>query len=100
MSLVASACAAPMVTVKNGTYIGLHSDTYDQDIFLGMPYAKAPVGDLRLVRPQPLDQTWNVPRRAVTYGDSCPAYVRFKFPKIVINPHPLYSTTLFSVKTV
>jgi carboxylesterase type B len=70
-----SAAASPVVTVVNGTYVGLHSDSYNQDIFLGMPYAQPPVGELRLRRPQSLNQSWNVPRQAVSYGDSCPAYV-------------------------
>lgn len=32
--------SAPVVAVKNGTYSGIHSDGYDQDFFLGMPYAQ------------------------------------------------------------
>lgn len=30
----------PTVTVVNGTYAGLHNHEYNQDFFLGMPYAK------------------------------------------------------------
>lgn len=30
----------PSVTVKNGTYIGVHSPEYNQDFFLGMRYAQ------------------------------------------------------------
>src|SRR4051794_30962315 len=30
----------PSVTIANGTYIGLHSPEYDQDFFLGIPYAQ------------------------------------------------------------
>lgn len=30
----------PTVTVKNGTYSGVYSPGYDQDFFLGMPYAQ------------------------------------------------------------
>ena len=30
----------PMVTVRNGTYTGVHSPSYGQDFFLGMPYAQ------------------------------------------------------------
>jgi len=29
-----------MVTVRNGTYTGVHSPSYGQDFFLGMPYAQ------------------------------------------------------------
>lgn len=66
---------SPVVTVANGSYVGFHSDSYNQDVFLGMPYAQPPIGDLRLRRPQSLNQSWNVPRQALSYGDSCPAYV-------------------------
>jgi hypothetical protein len=37
--------SGPTVTVKNGSYVGLHSAKYDQDWFLGMPFAKPPFGD-------------------------------------------------------
>jgi hypothetical protein len=32
-------CKAPVATVKNGSYAGVHSAGYNQDFFLGMPYA-------------------------------------------------------------
>jgi hypothetical protein len=35
-----SASSTPTVTVKNGTYTGIYSPGYDQDFFLGMPYAQ------------------------------------------------------------
>ncbi|KAJ3957828.1 hypothetical protein N0V92_005580 [Colletotrichum tropicale] len=31
---------APVVAVKNGSYAGIHSAEYNQDFFLGIPYAK------------------------------------------------------------
>ena len=30
----------PTVTVKNGTYYGVRNHEFDQDFFLGMPFAK------------------------------------------------------------
>jgi triacylglycerol lipase len=30
----------PTVTVKNGTYYGVHNPDFNQDFFLGMPFAK------------------------------------------------------------
>ncbi|EXJ96406.1 triacylglycerol lipase [Capronia coronata CBS 617.96] len=48
----------PTVTVKNGTYVGFHEPSYGQDIFLGIPYAQPPVGDLRFRVAQPLNETW------------------------------------------
>lgn len=32
--------STPTVRVKNGTYSGIHSPQYDQDFFLGIPYAQ------------------------------------------------------------
>lgn len=38
----ARACESkPTVTVKNGTYYGVHNSEFNQDFFLGMPFAKA-----------------------------------------------------------
>jgi hypothetical protein len=47
-----------MVIIKNGSYYGVYQETYDQDLFLGMPYAQPPVGDLRFRNRAPLDSTW------------------------------------------
>lgn len=35
-----TSCTGPLVTVKNGTYRGVHSAEYSQDFFLGMRYAQ------------------------------------------------------------
>lgn len=43
----AANAAPPTVTVRNGTYSGLYSQEWDQDFFLGLPFAQPPVGDLR-----------------------------------------------------
>lgn len=64
----------PTATVRNGTYVGVHSATYNQDFFLGMPYAQQPVGDLRFTVPQPLNQTWSEAREAKQYSDICVGY--------------------------
>jgi hypothetical protein len=32
--------STPVVAVKNGSYAGVHSSEYNQDFFLGMPYAQ------------------------------------------------------------
>lgn len=45
----------PTVSIKNGTVTGAYLPTFDQDAFLGVPFAQPPVGDLRLRRPQSLD---------------------------------------------
>ncbi|KAF7548776.1 hypothetical protein G7Z17_g6826 [Cylindrodendrum hubeiense] len=63
----------PTIKVKNGTYEGKHVASYDQDLFLGIPYAQPPVGDLRLRNPQSLNTTFKK-RSATEYADSCVGY--------------------------
>ncbi|KAL2813467.1 carboxylesterase [Aspergillus cavernicola] len=66
--------AHPQAIVRNGTYYGLHSVQYDQDYFLGMPFAQQPVGDLRLQTPQPLNTSWSTARNATEYSPACVGY--------------------------
>lgn len=63
-----------MVSVRNGTYEGLHLLEFDQDIFLGIPYAQDTGGANRFRIPQSLDKTWNGTRPAKAYGPACPDY--------------------------
>jgi hypothetical protein len=55
---VQKSAGPPLVSVKNGTYAGVYSSVYDQDFFLGIPYAQPPIGDLRFRNPQSLNSTW------------------------------------------
>ncbi|KAJ5793531.1 Carboxylesterase type B [Penicillium paradoxum] len=64
----------PTVTVRNGTYTGVHNPTYDQDFFLGIPYAQQPVGDLRFTVPHSLNASWEDARDATRYSDICVGY--------------------------
>ncbi|KAH8586872.1 Alpha/Beta hydrolase protein [Bisporella sp. PMI_857] len=64
----------PTVKVKNGTYFGVHSSQYNQDFFLGVPFAEPPVGDLRFRVPRPLNTTWKGTKSATTYSASCVGY--------------------------
>jgi len=66
--------SAPTVTVKNGSYTGVHNPTYNEDFFLGIPYAQPPVGDLRLQLPQSLNESWSEPREATEYYPECVGY--------------------------
>ncbi|EXM14738.1 triacylglycerol lipase [Fusarium oxysporum f. sp. vasinfectum 25433] len=66
--------AAPIVDLSNGTYRGTYNQHYHQDLFLGIPYAKAPVNDLRLRVPQSLNSTWTSIRNATKYSPSCIGY--------------------------
>lgn len=65
---------APTVTLKNGSYNGIHSTSYNQDYFLGMPFAQPPVNDLRLRQPQSLNTTWTGSRNATEYQPECIGY--------------------------
>ncbi|KAI2786228.1 hypothetical protein POX_g08610 [Penicillium oxalicum] len=69
-----SATSAPTAHVANGTYAGLHSPSYNQDFFLGIPYAQQPVGNLRFRVPQSLNETWKGARDAKEYSDACVGY--------------------------
>ena len=60
----------PTVTVRNGTLAGVRNTAFDQDFFLGIPYATPPIHEHRLKRPKP-PQAWNGTRIANAYGPSC-----------------------------
>ncbi|KAK2045193.1 carboxylesterase [Colletotrichum somersetense] len=72
--VAAAAAAAPTVHLKNGSYHGVYSPSYDQDFFLGIPYAHPPVDDLRFRPPQPLDSSWEGSRNATQYSPLCFGY--------------------------
>ncbi|KDN64859.1 putative carboxylesterase [Colletotrichum sublineola] len=63
--------AAPVVQVKNGSYLGVHNADLKQDYFLGMPYAKKPE---RFRISESLDATWNDTRPATQYPKHCIGY--------------------------
>lgn len=63
---------SPTATVLNGTYSGLYLPYFDQDIFLGMPYAQDTGGQNRFRIPQALDTSWSGVRDATQYGPACP----------------------------
>lgn len=69
-----SAPKIPLATIANGTLAGTHSSAYNQDFFLGVPYAQAPVGDLRFRPPQSLNTTWKGNRDASVYAKHCVGY--------------------------
>lgn len=61
----------PRVTAKQGTYAGKHLSSFNQDVFLGIPYAQPPTGPLRFKGPLAVNETWNGDRPATDYGYSC-----------------------------
>ncbi|KAH8657493.1 Alpha/Beta hydrolase protein [Tricladium varicosporioides] len=65
---------SPSATVKNGTYVGKYVSEWQQDQFLGMPYAIPPVGSLRFAWPRSLNASFDGTRNATEYGYSCMQY--------------------------
>ncbi|KAH9904260.1 Alpha/Beta hydrolase protein [Xylariomycetidae sp. FL2044] len=66
--------APPSVTLAKGTYLGVHNAQYEQEFFLGMPYAQPPTGSLRFAAPEPLAESWSEPRDASEYSSICIGY--------------------------
>ncbi|TAQ84276.1 hypothetical protein B7494_g7408 [Chlorociboria aeruginascens] len=65
---------APLVTVKNGSYTGLHNPHYKQDFFLGIPFAQPPLPPRRFLPPLSLNSTWNGTKQASSYPPYCIGY--------------------------
>lgn len=65
---------APIVETLNGSYYGIHNDAYNQDFFLGVPFAQPPLNELRLRPPVSLNFTWSGLRNATEYGYACYGY--------------------------
>jgi carboxylesterase type B len=65
---------APTVTIKNGTIEGVHSTQYNQDYFLGIPFAQPPVGTLRFRTPQSVNTSWTETRSAKEHSAACVGY--------------------------
>ncbi|KAF2967191.1 hypothetical protein GQX73_g6362 [Xylaria multiplex] len=70
-----AAATEPVVRVLNGSYEGLHLPSFQQDVFLGIPYAQDTGGINRFRVPQSLDETWKGIREAKIYGPACPDQV-------------------------
>ncbi|KUJ18904.1 carboxylesterase [Mollisia scopiformis] len=64
----------PTATVVNGTYVGKNVPEWQQDQFLGIPYAIPPLGALRFARPRSLNSSFAGTKNATQYGYSCMQY--------------------------
>ncbi|KAM3417778.1 Carboxylic ester hydrolase [Cercospora zeina] len=64
----------PTIKILNGSYSGVHLPQYQQDIFLGIPYAQDTGGENRFLVPQTLDEVWDDIRPATSYSHACPSY--------------------------
>lgn len=72
--------STPTAKTLNGTYYGVHSTSYQQDFFFGIPFAQPPIGQLRYRAPEPLNSSWTGTRNATEIGYECIGYgVRFIF---------------------
>ncbi|TCD65524.1 hypothetical protein EIP91_002532 [Steccherinum ochraceum] len=60
---------APIVTLDQGTFVGIGNGNVSK--FLGIPFAKPPVGDLRYRLPVPNDAYTGV-QSAASFGSACP----------------------------
>ncbi|KAK4547273.1 hypothetical protein LTR36_000928 [Oleoguttula mirabilis] len=66
--------STPTVAIKNGTVTGEHNAAYNQDYFLGVPFAQPPVGELRFRNPQSINATYNSTLAATSYAPECVGY--------------------------
>ncbi|KAF7348663.1 Carboxylic ester hydrolase [Mycena venus] len=62
--------AQPSVTIKNGTVHGVDLPQFNQTLFLGIPYAQPPIGNLRLRPPQSINASFGT-LDATAYGPHC-----------------------------
>ncbi|KAJ7512363.1 alpha/beta-hydrolase [Mycena galericulata] len=67
---VVTSGSQPSVTIKNGTVQGVHLPQFGQSLFLGIPYAQPPVGDLRLRTPRSVNESFGT-LDATAYGPHC-----------------------------
>jgi len=76
IAALANVLGAEALTAEtlNGTYQGRHLPEWNQDLFLGVPFAQPPVGELRYRWPQSLNASFQETRDATEYGYSCMQY--------------------------
>jgi para-nitrobenzyl esterase len=77
-SAAANPGRAPVARVHSGLLRGTGGGSVDS--FLGVPYAKPPVGELRWRAPEPVPP-WSGVRDAVAYGNRCPALASTNGPR-------------------
>ncbi len=80
----------PIVRIRSGLLEGVHFGSNPNGAaFLGIPYAAAPIGDLRWKPPQPAPN-WSGTRKADNYGSPCPQLSAPWFPYIKGKEDCLY----------
>jgi carboxylesterase type B len=85
----------PTVIVKNGTLNGRYLEgTWDQDLFLGIPFAQPPIGARRFKWPQGLNESISTPQDASAYGYSCMQYgSNFNISEDCLTLNGIYSSS-------
>jgi para-nitrobenzyl esterase len=68
--LAAEPCAEP-VSTRQGIYSGAKDPGFDSCVYKGIPFALAPVGELRFARPLPPSSHQGVVQ-ALKFGPACP----------------------------
>ncbi len=72
--LLAASCSSkesnPILTVEGGKLQGVLTDIPSVYVYRGIPYAAAPVGDLRWKAPQPVEN-WDGVKIADSFGNAC-----------------------------
>lgn len=69
-----STAETPTVAITNGSISGLHLETYNQDLFLGIPFAQPPIGELRFRNPQSINTSFGTAIEATEYAPLCVGY--------------------------
>lgn len=80
-----------LVTVKNGKVHGTLLPVLNGNVraFLGIPYAKPPVGKLRFRNPEPID-SWEGVKNASSFSNTCFQLADTTFPGLInISVHSL-----------
>ena len=80
----------PTAIIKNGTVVGVHSAEYDQDYFLGIPFAQPPIGPNRFRAPQPIDSPWTEALQATENPAACVGYGSDDWPYASLSEDCLY----------
>ncbi|KAJ3555359.1 hypothetical protein NM688_g2623 [Phlebia brevispora] len=63
--------SSPTVTLDNGTFVGTTDSITSTNVFLGIPFAQPPVGDLRFSLPVANDP-YTGTNDATSFGSACP----------------------------
>ncbi|PYH77459.1 alpha/beta-hydrolase [Aspergillus uvarum CBS 121591] len=64
----------PTAETLNGTYLGEYLPEYQQDLFLGIPFARPPLEHRRFANPESLSTSWTGARPATQYAFECIGY--------------------------